>query len=246
MTQFIHPLLSEGRCRSFFTSRGTCDVADPYSGFSICPYTGDSSDKVSRCMADLASAIGVDEGDVFVPVQTHSSEVLVVDRLSARRPEGVDALVTAAPGLVIGVSTADCVPVVMADPVAGIVAVAHAGWRGAVAGIVEKTLLTMLGLGASVKDVRAAFGPCICAECFEVGDEVAALFPESSVRRRPVWERPHVDLAGYIRGELLKAGMAPGNISAPGPCTMHHPSRYFSARVVGVKSGRMFTFAYLK
>lgn len=248
MQNIYHPLLDAEGIRAFYTVRGDVGATPgPYDGFNVCHYTGDAPAHVERCRRELASWAGVGEDNVVIPRQTHSVRVAVIGEDGVPSTEGVDALVTRRHGVVIGVNTADCVPVVMADPVARVIGVAHAGWRGAVGGIVGNTVAAMIELGAAMERLRVVFGPSICTSCFEVGEEVAARFPESAVKRRPEWVRPHVDLHGYITSELISLGVC---ASAVAPfdrslCTRCHPARFFSAHAQGVASGRVFTFAYL-
>jgi len=180
-----------------------------------------------------------------MPRQTHTANVAVVTGEAQPDLCGVDALVTDRPGISIGVSTADCVPVLLADPVGRRIGVAHAGWRGAVGGVVENTLLAMVSAGTRPADVVAAFGPSICQKCFEVGEEVASQFPPEFVDRSG--SKPHVSLQGFIASRLRAYGVADSNIAtfAPELCTMCHPMEFFSARVSGVSSGRVALLAYL-
>lgn len=230
------------------TRRGIdLDAGDPYAGFSLCHYTGDSPARVEAARNSLAQWADVHPENIIVPRQTHGIRVAVIDRLPVD-PEAIDdtdAVVTMLPRVIVGVNTADCVPVVLADTSAGIIAAAHAGWRGAVAGIIGNTVDTMTGLGATAANIRAVMGPCIGVECFEVGEEVAARFPEGFVNRA-IGPKPHVDLPAFVAGELAKKGILPQNITLPSACTRCNPSRYFSARAEGIKSGRIFTFIMMK
>lgn len=239
--RWIEPITLDDAVRAYVTGRG--DVADsPYSGFNICHYTGDSPERVKECRDRLAGFLGLPVGSIIVPRQTHSNNCLILDSMpvGSNELEGVDAIVTRLKGVAIGVSTADCVPVVMDEPEAGIIGVAHAGWRGAVGGIIGNTIRAMERLGANPSEIRVAMGPCICKDCFEVGEEVALQFPDDCVSRE--YEKPHVDLPGYVRKMLIECGVAPENIKLPEDCTRCSPDRYFSARYMGINSGRNFTF----
>lgn len=139
--------------------------------------------------------------------QVHGDAVVVVDRPGGGAGQAGDALVTAAPGTVLAVLTADCAPVAMAAD-NGVIAVAHAGWRGLVAGILEETADAMRALGAS--NVVAALGPCIHAECYEFGkddlDEVAARLGDA-VRGTTGDGRPALDVPAGVRASLARAGV---------------------------------------
>lgn len=225
-----------------FTSRGDVTDDDPYSGFNLCHYTGDNPEHVADCRNAL---LQVSEANALVvPRQTHSTRVHVVTHPSDTSLEEVDALVTSLPNVIIGVNTADCVPVVLSDPVTKVIAVAHAGWRGAFGGIVTRTVEQMMALGAVPARIRAAMGPCICQDCFEVGEEVAERFPSVVVQRMP-GQRPHVDLTRFVALQLTESGLAPENIAMPPACTRCSPILYFSARALGINSGRCFSFAWL-
>lgn len=173
---------------------------------------------------------------LLAPYQTHSAEVTIVhepfDPLSPDRPRA-DALVTRSPGLLIGVVTADCAPVLLADREAGVVAAVHAGWRGALAGITDRTLDAMERIGADRRRVAAAIGPCIAQASYEVDDAFAARFGEAD----PANERffadatpghPRFDLEGYVAHRLAAAGVP--YVEALGLDTCADEARFFSYR----------------
>lgn len=224
------------------TTRGTND-GSPYSGFNVCHYTGDDEARIAACRGRLCEMLGITPERLIVPRQTHSVNVVEIKSLPVAESsiEGVDGVVTDLDNVAIGVSTADCVPVLLADDVAGIVGAAHAGWRGAVGGIVTKTVDAMVSLGADREKIHAFIGPCIGPECFEVGEEVAARFPANCVIRQCGSEKPHVDLRKYIVAELGRCGVPSGAVTLHPCCTKCNPSRYFSARAIGINSGRNFS-----
>lgn len=248
----FRPLLALGGIRAYYSVRGvgedTAAPDNPYDGFSVCDYTGDEPSHVDDCRDRLRRALPPEVTKVFLPRQTHSVEVRRVDRnTDPASLSGVDALVTSDPAVCIGINTADCLPLVLADPGARIVGVAHAGWRGAVGGIVEKTVGAMIAAGADSGRIRAAVGPHICPECFEIGEEVAGRFSAASIVRRADMVRPHADLYAEVRSRLSAAGVPAGSIEPfdSSMCTRCHPGMFFSARASGVASGRVLTFAYL-
>lgn len=160
--------------------------------------------------------------------QIHGAEVVVVDAPGAGAGRRADAAVTSVPGAVVAVHTADCVPVVLADPRAGVVGVAHAGWRGLVAGVLDATVEAMVGLGG--RDIRAWLGPHIRARCYEFGsadlDTVAAAVGDD-VRSVTAWGTPALDLSAGVTGALVSAGV--GSVDVGG-CTACEPARYWSHR----------------
>lgn len=213
--------------------------SDNYSGFSVCHYTGDAPEHYMRCREQLAARFGTTVERLIIPRQTHSANVAVVDALpvSAESLESIDSVIITGKEMIAGVSTADCLPVVLVANDGSMAAAVHAGWRGAVGGVVENTVAEMRRLGAGA--LEAVLAPAICGECFEVGEEVAGQFPEGCVIRRE-GKKPHVDLRKYVRSVLEGLGVT---VAADcDDCTRCHPERYFSARAMGINSGRNFTF----
>lgn len=245
----IQKLLRSGRATAYYTTRATSSSEEPYSGFNVCHYTGDDPAHVAQCRRALAAHFALPAERVMIPRQTHSSDVAVITALPAAPSEleGVDAVVTDMSDIMIGVNTADCVPVVLIDPVAGISGVAHAGWRGAVGGVVEATVGAMVRLGAHPSDIKAAMGPSICCDCFEVGHEVAERFDNDCVVMQP-GQKPHVSLQKYVVKVLIGCGLQSDNIKKfdDSLCTRCHPDTFWSARKSGINSGRIYTFVVTK
>ena len=189
---------------------------------------------------------------VVQPHQTHSTVVAHVDRLGLSREdlEGVDALVTDLPGVAIGVRTADCIPVLLYDPVQRVIGAAHSGWRGTVNMISKKTVLEMCRLfGTRPRNIRAVIGPGIGYDSFQVGEEVALTFKESGFPIDRVWSfrgarkdgsmegGHHLDLKECVRCSLIECGVAKGNISLSDIDT-YTDGRFYSARREGISCGR--------
>lgn len=185
---------------------------------------------------EIAAAFGGGSARTATLRQVHSGRYVRADRAwSGTRPEA-DAVLTDRPGVLAGVRTADCVPVLLVDPVRRAVAAVHAGWRGTVAGVLPHAVRGMEEeYGSSPGEVEAAIGPCIGACCFEVGDEVAARFHERFVDRRR--ERPHVDLTSTLMDQLRTAGVK--RILACRTCTSCDTGSYFSHRAERGRAGRM-------
>ena len=243
----VEVLYESDRILAATTWRGMCDVDNPYSGFSVCHYVGDDEAHWHACRNALARYFGVDTAHVVVPRQTHGSNVSVVSSAPVEPSaiENVDAVITNLPGVVVGVNTADCLPLLLFDEMNGVVGTAHAGWRGAVGGIIGNTLTEMIKNGASVEALHAIIAPHIGVCCFEVGEEVAGQFhPDDVVRADNV--RPHVDLSRAVVRQLIDAGVSHENIVIHADCKRCNPDRYFSARAHGIASGRNFTFIMLK
>lgn len=237
------------------TLRGNVDPADPYSEVNLCDYTGDSPAHVAQCREQFCRQMGIDLDHLIMPRQTHGTHVMVVDAdfmaapasVRASALQGIDALVTPLAGVCLAINTADCVPIALSDPQAGIIAVAHAGWRGTVAGIVRTTVQAMTLMGATPSRLHAVMGASICPQCFEVGPEVVAQFAAagfstiSIATRNRLTGKPHIHLQQAVSWALQRAGLLAQNITWNGQCTRCNPSRYFSARRLGPRSGRTLT-----
>ena len=180
--------------------------------------------------------------------QVHGTDALVVDRPVEQGEMfegGWDALVTNQPGLMVTVRTADCVPVLLHDPVRGVVAAIHAGWRGAVAGIVPKTVALLASrFGARVQDVRMAIGPSAGPCCYEVDEPVLTrlrdVFPEWHSVVSPVdAQKAHLDLRAFVRRQALREGLEAERIATVDACTICQPEVFFSYRREGVVKATM-------
>ena len=163
--------------------------------------------------------------------QIHSPDCVIVSEPwpDADRPRA-DALVTDRPGLVLGIVTADCAPVLFADRVAGVIGAAHAGWKGALGGVTDATLAAMEALGARRERIAAVVGPCIAQASYEVDDEFAARFGVADARLFAPGRAGHrqFDLAGYVARRLAAAGC--GTVATVGLDTYAHADRFFSFR----------------
>lgn len=229
-----------------------------YADFNINPYCGDDLETVRANRKALAQELLVDDSHMILPHQVHGDKCLAVTddllrcSVSQRmeKLEGYDALMTRLHGVCIGVSTADCIPVLLYDPNSQAIAAIHAGWRGTVQRIVSKTLQTMtVNYGTRAEDVRAVIGPGISLVNFEVGQEVYDRFAEAHfdmgriAKRYAKW---HIDLPLCNQLQLQEAGVQPENILASGICTFDRVDDYFSARRLGAASGRIYTGIILR
>lgn len=230
----------------FCTLRGCVtdeDFSNPFGRYNLCGYSGDSQKHVEESRQAYAEALGIGTDRMWFPRQVHGTEILVVDSSMPDNQEA-DAVITTERNLLIGVSTADCVPVLLYDSNKKIAAAVHAGWRGTVAGIVSKTLSKLYSdFGCSANDVKAMIGPSISPEAFEVGDEVADQFiahgdSDSIISGYP---KPHIDLWKANTKQLLKLGVSLANIDCTPFCTYNNSALLFSARKLGIKSGRIIS-----
>ena len=190
---------------------------------------------VAENRARMAGALGVARSRLLTVYQSHSPDVVVVETPwpAESRPRA-DAIVTQMEALAIGVTTADCGPVLFAEPRARVVGVAHAGWRGALTGVVESTVAAMERLGANRDQIRAAIGPMIQQPNYEVGPEFIARFHTDDPQSRgffcPAARDGHslFDLGGYVAARLKRAGV--GRVEDLGLCTYADAARFFSYR----------------
>ena len=165
--------------------------------------------------------------------QVHGCEVREAAAWDEQARPHADALVTDKPGLLLGILTADCAPVLLADPEARVIGAAHAGWRGAIAGVTDATIAAMERLGATRDGIAAAIGPCIAQPSYEVDDTFRARFIDEAADNDRFFiegpaEKPHFDLPAYVRHRLLAAGI--GEVETLQLDTYAEPDRFFSYR----------------
>lgn len=242
----------------FSTTRHGGYSTGAYTSFNCNHYCGDNPDNVERNRMLLAEIMPCKPIDIIIPHQVHGTKICVIDSnfpdiSEIERKillEEVDAVVTNIPDVCVCVSTADCIPVLCYDVRNKVVAAIHAGWRGTVQRIVEKTLLEMNRVfGTEPHDVVAVIGPGISLLSFEVGDEVYRSFLEAGfdmdiiARRYSKW---HIDLWEANRIQLLSNGVSPNNIEVCGICTYINNDDFFSARRLGINSGRIISGIMLR
>ena len=262
-SMLLHHKLSD-KLKAFSTTRhGGCGTGN-YSTMNINRFCGDNIDVINKNLNILCAEIGIDSDKIIMPHQTHGTEILQISNnfLSLTQQqrndclEGIDALVTDIQGVCIGVSTADCIPLIVYDPINHAVATIHAGWRGTVARITTKTIKEMQRIfGSKPQDLTAVIGPGISLEAFEVGDEVYQTFASEGFNMSRIsckqrnsktqelkW---HINLPLCNKIQLLETGVEDANIHDTAICTYNNSSDYFSARKLGTLSGRIFTAAIL-
>lgn len=245
---------------AFSTTRHGGYSTGSYAEFNVNEYCGDSEESVSKNREMLCGALSLSAGRLVMPHQTHGveSRQIAADFFSLppnirkMLVEGVDALMTNVGGVCIGVSTADCIPILLYDPQHKAVCAVHAGWRGTVASIVLKSIKEMrMAYSTDPSALKAVIGPGISVDAFEVGNEVyeefqAAGFPMESISRQMpdaggAEYKWHIDLPACNRMQLMAAGLREENIMLSGICTYNNSGDYFSARRLGTGSGRIFT-----
>jgi hypothetical protein len=167
--------------------------------------------------------------------QIHSAEAVIVTEPWSGAGPKADGMATRAKGVALGVLAADCMPFLFADAEAGVIGAAHAGWRGALGGVLEATITAMIRIGARADRIRAAVGPCMRQPNFEVGPDVfgafTAKYPQSEQFFAPGVspEKRQLDLVGFGAGRLADIGVAP--LDDVGPCTVAQADHYYSYRV---------------
>ena len=219
---------------AFFTRDG--GVSDGfYASLNAGLGSRDAPERVAENRARMAAALGVAPDRLVTAYQVHSPNVVVAtEPWSRAEAPRADAVVTRVPALAVGVTTADCGPLLLADREAGVVGAAHAGWKGALAGVAEAAVDAMEQLGASRRRIVVALGPMIRQPNYEVGPDFVARFaaedPGSEGFFTPAAREGHAmfDLAGYITARLQGAGV--GRIEDLGHCTYGDPARFFSYR----------------
>jgi polyphenol oxidase len=230
------PLLSTlpGIRHAFFTREGGVSKG-VYASLNGGVGSNDNPEHVHENRARMAQTVGVAPEHFLTAYQIHSPEVVTVEApwTHDARPRA-DAMVTRKPGLALGISTADCGPVLFADAQAGVIGAAHAGWRGAFTGVIEATIAAMEKLGAERAHIAVALGPMIRQENYEVGAEFVARFREADETNarffKPSPREGHAmfDLPGYIAARLQAAGIR--KVDDLGLCTCDDAERFFSYR----------------
>lgn len=237
LTPIKSSLISEfpGIKHGFFTRKGGISEG-LYAGLNCGLGSKDLTQNVLENRARIAKDLGGATKEILTVYQVHSSTTHIVDPKNVwpLSPPKADAIISTIPGLVIGVLTADCAPILFVDPEAKVIAAAHAGWRGAVAGIIEATVESMEKSGANRNRICAAIGPSINQDAYEVGPEFKAELLALDPRNDKFFKsgiygvKDHFDLPGYIDSRLQRTGIKSWDISSP--CTYANESLFFSFR----------------
>ena len=215
----------------FFTRRGGAS-SGVFAGLNCGQGSSDLAEIVAINRSRVAEAMEVAPENLVGVHQIHSADVVAVDGPMITRPKA-DGLVTRVPGLALAVLTADCQPVLFADPQGGVIGAAHAGWGGARTGVLEATVDAMVALGAKRDRIVAVIGPCISQEAYEVGPEFLQRFVEDDPSNCRFFEagqgdRQQFDLPAYGVHRLEQAGI--GAVQWTGHCTFSDPDRFYSYR----------------
>lgn len=232
----------------FVTTRNGGYSKGNYASLNCTSYTGDDSEAVHRNQKLLINSMHQKPLHLIIPRQVHGTEIRIIDSpesFSADMLEGVDALITSQPGYCLCVSTADCVPLLLYDKRQHVVAAIHAGWRGTVESIVSKTLQMMRhSFQTQPVDIVACIGPSISVESFEVGNEVYDTFSRKGFTMNKIsqWnektQKYHINLWEANKMQLTDFGVPESQIECAGICSYINNETFFSARRLGIHSGR--------
>ena len=185
---------------------------------------------------EFCKSIGISHQDLALANQIHSTNVLEVKKGGVY--QNTDAFVSKTPGVALGIQVADCGAILFGDFDNKVIGAAHAGWRGAINGIIPNTINRMIELGANPRSTDVFVSACIAKHNFEVGNEVAVQFPIHLVNSVD-YEKPHVDLNGLIFEQLIDSGILSKKIQIDSRCTIDHKDDFYSYRREGDNSGRM-------
>lgn len=238
----------------FCTDRGGGASVGNYASFNMSPFSGDNPEDYTKNKSVICDHLGIATDKIIIPYQTHGVEILEIDSSFMQLPVkdktqslyGIDALLTSLTGVCIGITTADCVPLIFFDPQKQVIAVAHAGWRGTCGRIGENTIQTLMNkYKCNPADIRVVIGPSISAKVYEVGEEVVNNFQHAgfdisriiSTKNKSLY----LDLWKANQISLEKMGVLSEHIETSGICTFTEHERFFSARRLGIKSGRMLS-----
>ena len=243
---------------AFSTTRQGGYSQGNYGQFNINRYCGDKTETIAQNRQALCQLLQIDNRCLLMPHQVHLTEIATIDdhflslgdEERQQRLEGVDAIMTDKAGVCVGVSTADCIPVLLYDGVHHAVCAIHAGWRGTVSRIVEKAVKAMMETyGSQPDDIQAQIGPGISLDSFEVGDEVYDAFAQAGFDMAAISQKQakwHINLPACNRLQLMAMGVKPDHISVSDICTYKTHDTFFSARRLGINSGRIFTAIMMK
>ncbi len=227
-----------------FFGRGGGVSSGKYSSLNTGRGSDDNPAHVAENRKRVSGAMGTNSAHLLSNHQIHSAKVVVVEKSwAAGAVPKADAMVTRLPGIALSALSADCSPVLFADVGAGVIGAAHAGWRGALAGVTDETITAMVSLGAKRKNIKAAIGPCLSAKHFEVGPEFVGEFISENLGNAKFFrkgqkniksqknikdDRSYFDIKAYLLQKLARAGVKDAVVLPD--CTYAAPDEYFSYR----------------
>lgn len=243
----------------FCTTRHGGVSSGNFGTFNFSPYSGDIPENQKANIGLLANELHLSTQQILFPYQMHSDNVKIInseflqfsDVYKMTFLEGVDALITNLANVCIGITTADCVPVLIFDKVNNVIAAVHAGWRGTCARIVEKTIQQMIIVfGTDPGNIFASIGVSISPDVYNVGAELMEEFEKAYFPVSEIFDKRenqiYLDLWNANKWLLMQVGVPENQIEIAGICSYTHSDDFFSARKLGLKSGRMLSGIMLK
>ena len=237
--------------RHAITTRDGGFSSGDFASLNLAFHVGDDAEAVRRNRRVLAEEMGYDAQNLVAAQQVHGASCATANSSHAGRGAldwasalpATDAIVTAQSGLPLLILVADCAPILLFDPRARVLAVVHAGWRGALGGVASGAVAAMQQLGAQAQNIRAGIGPCLCARNLEVGPEVAPMFADKTVLEQS-GEKYLLDLRAVISNDLKSAGVE--QIETSESCPKDESDRFFSHRGQKGKAGRFGIVAFME
>ena len=234
------PLEHAGFLNAFSTRKGGVSPL-PSGSLNLAQFKGDSKENVFENRRRFLKAIDAEQSTVVTATQTHSIERVALGSLDqARGPQpGCDAMTSRLAGILLAIQTADCLPVLIGDPVTGSMAAIHAGWRGTAGRITERTVAGLMQQGVNPRNAIAALGPAACAECYEVGQDVIGRYKKEFGYWRSLFAdlredgKAHLDIYAANIQQLIFCGFTEERIHVADHCTMHENELFFSYRREG-------------
>ncbi len=258
MTPELHYYHIADSVTAFSTTRHGGYSQGNYGELNVNLFCGDEPESIAKNRRLLCKKLAVAEDRLIMPHQVHTTAVtqigktffLLSEEIRKQVLEGIDALITNIKHLCIGVSTADCIPIIIYDPEHHAAGVVHSGWRGTVANITGGVVTSMqMAYHSKPELLKAVIGPGISLKNFEVGDEVYEAFTDAGYPMQQIsqkQEKWHIDLTKCCRLQLEATGIKPENIEESGICTYDDVEDFFSARRLGTASGRILTGIILR
>ena len=239
--------------RHCITTRKAGASADKYATLNLSLTVNDTEENVKHNRSLIAEYFKISDDKIYLPQQCHTNNVKIIKETSKIEDlKETDALITNKPGILLGVLTADCVPILLFDPVCKVIAAIHAGWRGTVKNIVKITLNSMIiNFNCKPENILAGIGPSISSERFEVGKEVAGEFNQlfdknfGTIQFNEKTGKDHIDLQKSNRVLLIREGVKPEKIENSDLCTYNNTEWFYSARRDGIQCGRFASFIML-
>ncbi len=243
--ELIRPAVFDDGITAFFTLKSESYAAknSKIKGLNLGFNINEDSETVSNNRNKLFEHTKTDIKNVAFAKQVHGSKISVVAK--GGTIEDTDGLITQTSNLALAIQVADCAAVLIYEPESQTIAAVHAGWRGAAANIIPKALTKMKQKGAVLSSARAYISPCICRKHFEVGKEVARQFPTTFVDYER-FEKPHVNLKGFLKHQLTESGLKEANIDVDEGCTVEDKEHFYSYRRAKEQSGRMLAVIQMR